>query len=46
MKFQHTQFKNFINNIDVDGIYIINFFVLNFNKPCGLKDCETNVFFH
>ena len=45
MKFQYTQFKNFMNNIDVDGIYIINF-VFNFNKPMWFKDCETNVFFH
>ena len=46
MKFKHTQIKNFMNNIDVNKIYIINFFVFNLNKPIWFKDCETNVFFH
>ena len=35
-----------MNNIDVVRIYVINFFVLNFNKSMWFKDRETNVFFH
>ena len=35
-----------MNEIDVDGIYIINFIVFNFKKFMWFKDCETNVFFH
>ena len=35
-----------MNNIDVDGNHMINFFVFNFNKSVWFKGCETNVFFH